>query len=193
MVSEHMLTVGCDPRNWQAHSKVFSLQLSLSKIPFTSLLFCAYSKIPFSETIPLSPFYHTKIRLMRPLQEVQDIGQPRPLRNEEDFTIHYDNGSYDGWKLRRLGEFEGFEEFPDWYDLGKLPLWNLSNYGSCQYLRSRYRRKTETWNIRTQSFCQENLKAGDINYGMIAHGNDKSRNTAIHDVIARLCYCTVLS
>ena len=22
-----------------------------------------------------------------------------------------------------------------------------------------------------------------------AHGNDKSRNTNIHDVIARLCYC----
>ena len=26
MVSEHMLTVGRDPRNWQAHSKDFSLQ-----------------------------------------------------------------------------------------------------------------------------------------------------------------------
>ena len=51
------------------------------------------------------------------------------------------------------------------------------------------RRKTGTWSIRTQSFCQENPKAGDINYGMIAHGNGKSRNTAIHEVIARLCYC----
>ena len=28
-----------------------------------------------------------KIRLMRPLQEVQDIGQLRPLWNEEDFTV----------------------------------------------------------------------------------------------------------
>ena len=79
MVSEHMLTVGRDPRNWQAHSKDFSLQLSLSKRSFTSLLFWAYSKIPFSETIHLSPFDHTKIRLMRPLQEVQDIGQLRPF------------------------------------------------------------------------------------------------------------------
>ena len=52
-----------------------------------------------------------------------------------------------------------------------------------------YRKKTGTWIIRTQSFCQENPKAGDINYGEIAHGNDKSRNTDIHDVIARLCYC----
>ena len=51
-----------------------------------------------------------------------------------------------------------------------------------------YRRKTGTWSIRTQSFCQENPKAGDINYGMIAHGNDKGRNTAIHGIIARLCY-----
>ena len=51
-----------------------------------------------------------------------------------------------------------------------------------------YRRKTGTWSIRTQKFCQENPKAGDINYGMIAHGNDKRRNTAIHDAIDRLCY-----
>jgi hypothetical protein len=51
------------------------------------------------------------------------------------------------------------------------------------------RRKTGTWSFKTQSFCQENPKAEDINYGMIAHGNDKGRNMAIHDVIARLCYC----
>ena len=30
-------------------------------------------------------------------------------------------------------------------------------------------------------------KTGDMNYGMIAHGNDKGRNTAIHGIIARLC------
>ena len=52
-----------------------------------------------------------------------------------------------------------------------------------------YRRKTETRSMRTQSFVKENPKAGDINYGMIAHGNDKSRNMVICDVIARLCYC----
>ena len=51
------------------------------------------------------------------------------------------------------------------------------------------RRKTGTWSVKTQSFCQENPKAGDINYGMIAHGKDMGINTAIHDVIARLCYC----
>ena len=48
-----------------------------------------------------------------------------------------------------------------------------------------YQRKTGTWSIRTQSFCQENPKTGDINYGMKAHGS----NTANHGVIARLCYC----
>ena len=52
-----------------------------------------------------------------------------------------------------------------------------------------YRRNTETRSMRTRSFVKEDPKVGDINYGMIAHGNDKSRNTAIHDVIARLCYC----
>ena len=51
------------------------------------------------------------------------------------------------------------------------------------------RRKTETWSVKTQSFFQENPKAEDINYGMIAHGNDMGINTAIHNVIARLCYC----
>ena len=67
-------------------------------------------------------------------------------------------------------------------ELGRL--WKLS------ILESKvYRRKTETWRVRNSKFCQGNPKAGDINYGMIAHGNDKSRNTAIHDVIARLCYC----
>ena len=137
MVSEHMLTIGRDPRNWQAHRKDFSLQLSLSKRSFTSLLFWAYSKIPFLvRPYPFS-LLTTKIRLMRPLQEVQDIGQVRSFRNEEDFTVHYNNGNYNSWRLRRLGEFEGSEEFPDWYDLGRLPLWNLSDYWSCQYPRSR--------------------------------------------------------
>ena len=31
---------------------------------------------------------------------------------------------------RRQVEFEGSEEFPDLYDLGRLPLWNLADYGS---------------------------------------------------------------
>ena len=56
-----------------------------------------------------------------------------------------------------------------------------------------YRRMTGTWSIRTQSFCQENPKARDINYGMIAHGNDKGRNTVIRDVIAVDAIVTVLS
>ena len=51
------------------------------------------------------------------------------------------------------------------------------------------RRKTGTWSVKTQGFCQENPKPGDINYGMIAHGNDMGINTTIQDVIARLCYC----
>ena len=55
-----------------------------------------------------------------------------------------------------------------------------------------YRRKTETWSIRTQSFCQENPKAEDINYGMIAHGNDKGRNTVIRGVITAGAIVTML-
>ena len=51
-----------------------------------------------------------------------------------------------------------------------------------------YWRKTGTWSIRKQSFVKENPKAGDINYGMIAHVNDMGIDTAIRDVIARLCH-----
>ena len=79
MVSEHMLTVGRDPRNWQAHRKDFSLQLSFQKdlLPlFSSELIQIFL---FSETIPFSPFDPLKIRLMRPLQGGLDIGQLRPF------------------------------------------------------------------------------------------------------------------
>ena len=46
-----------------------------------------------------------------------------------------------------------------------------------------YRRKTGTWSIRTQSFVKKTQRQ-EISTGKIAHGNDKSKNTAIHDVIA---------
>ena len=184
MVSEHMLTVGRDPRNWQAHSKDFSLQLSLSKRPFTSLLFWAYSKYPFLvRPYPFS-LLTTKIRLMRPLQEVQDIEQVRSFRNEEDFTVHYNNWNNNGWRLWIL-EFEGSKEFPDLYDLGRLPLWNLTDYGSSQYPRSRCIGER----LKHGALELKGFNGGDINYGMIAHGNGKGRNTAIHEVIIRLCYC----
>ena len=87
MVSEHMLTVGHDPRNWQAHRKDFLYNFIFQKdlLPlFSSELIQIF---PFSDTIPL-PLLTTKIRLRRPLQEGQDIGQPRPRRNEEYFTEH---------------------------------------------------------------------------------------------------------
>ena len=76
MVSEHMLTVGRDPRNWQAHRKDFLYNFIFFKdiLPlFSSELIQIF---PFSETkYPFPLFDHTKIQLMRPLQEVQDIRQ----------------------------------------------------------------------------------------------------------------------
>ena len=48
------------------------------------------------------------------------------------------------------------------------------------------RRKTGTWSVKTQSFCQENPKTGDINYGMKAHGSNMGIDTADHGVITRL-------
>ena len=88
MVLEHMLTVGRDPRKWQAHRKDFFSTTFFSKESFTFFSSELIQIFPFSDTIPLSPFDHSKIRLMRPLQEVQDIGQPRPLWNEEYFIEH---------------------------------------------------------------------------------------------------------
>ena len=89
-----MLTIGRDPRNWQAIAKIFLYNFPFQKdfLPlFSSELI---QKIPFSATIPFFPFDHSRIRLMRPLQEVQDIGQLILLRNEEDFTMQ--------WKLQQL-------------------------------------------------------------------------------------------
>ena len=86
---------------------------------------------------------------------------------------------------RRQGEFEGSEEFPDLYDLGRLPLWNLADYGSCQYPRSRCVGERVEHGALELKVLSRNPKAGDINYGMIAHGNDMGINTAIRDVIAR--------
>ena len=71
-------------------------------------------------------------------------------------------------------------------ELGRL--WNLS----IPKIKV-YRRKTETRSMRTRSFVKENPKAGDINYGMIAHGNDKGRNTVIRDVITIDTMVTELS
>ena len=90
-------------------------------------------------------------------------------------------------KTRRIG---GSVESLDLYDLGMLPLWNLADYGSCQCPRSRcVGERPEHVELRTQGFVKENPKAGYINYGEIAHGNDKRTTIAIHEVIARLCYC----
>ena len=64
-------------------------------------------------------------------------------------------------------------------------------YGTCQTIKAVNTRDQgvleKDWNMEHQNsnFCQENPKAGDINYGMIAHRNDKRRNTVIRDVIAR--------
>mgnify|MGYP005822411835 CR=1 FL=1 len=75
------------------------------------------------------------------------------------------------------------------YDLGMATLMEVGRLWKPSMPEIKvYRRKTGTWSIRKQSFVKENPKAGDIHYGEIAHGNDKDRNTAIHEVIAHLCY-----
>ena len=76
------------------------------------------------------------------------------------------------------------------YDLGRLPLWNLADYGSRQCPRPRcIGERPKHGELETQSFVKENPKTGDISYGMKAHGSNMGIDTAIHDVIARLCYC----
>ena len=77
-------------------AKIFLYNFPFQKDLLPLFSFELIQKIPFRETISLSPFDHSKIRLMRPLQEVQDIGQLRSLRNEEDFIVHYNNGNYNG-------------------------------------------------------------------------------------------------
>ena len=93
-------------------------------------------------------------------------------------------------KTRRIG---GSEEFPDLCDLGRLPLWNLADYGSCQYPRSRcIGERPKHGELRTQSFVKKTLRQ-EISTGKIAHGNDKGRNTVIRDVITIDTVVTELS
>ena len=79
-----------------------------------------------------------------------------------------------------LNQRQLYEDFPcglalmDLVRLLKLPIREIK---VCQ-------KKTGTWSVKTQIFGhQENPKAGDINYGMIAHGRDMGINMAIHDAI----------
>ena len=59
-------------------AKIFLYNFPFQKIFYLSSLLSLF-KILFSETIPFSPIDHSKIRLMRPLQEVQDIRPVRPF------------------------------------------------------------------------------------------------------------------
>ena len=56
-----------------------------------------------------------------------------------------------------------------------------------------YRRKTGTWSIRTQSYCQENPKTGDINYGMKAHGSNMGIDTDMMVLLPAYAIVTMLS
>ena len=85
------------------------------------------------------------------------------------------------------------KNFQIWYDQGRLPLWNLADHGSCQYPRSRCIGERPKHGALELKFCQENPKAGDINYGIKVHGNDKSRSTAIQGVITRYAIVTMRS
>ena len=139
--------------------RFFSTTFPFKKIFYLSSLLSLFKYSLLVRPYPPFSLLTTKIWLLRPLQEVQDIGQLRPLWNEEDFTVHCNNGNHGYWRFRRLGEFEGFEEFPDLYDLGRLPLWNLADYGSCQYPRSRcIGERPEHGELETQSFVKKTLR-----------------------------------
>ena len=93
-------------------------------------------------------------------------------------------------KTPKTGRIEGSEELPDVYDLGRLPLWNLADYGSRQCPRSRcIGERPEHGALELKVFVKKNPKTGDINYGMKAHGSNMGIDTADHGVITRLCYC----
>ena len=146
-------------------------KIFLYNFPFRKDLLSLFSseliqKFPFSETISLFPLEHSKIQRMRPLQEVQDMGPLRPHQNEEDFTVYYNDGNYNGWRFRRLGEFEGPVEFSRFVWPRKAPLMELGRLRKPPIPEIKvYRRRTEHGELETSKFCEENLKVGDINYG----------------------------
>ena len=106
-------------------------KIILYNFPFQKDLLPVFSseliqKFPLVRPYPLFPFDLMKIRLTRPLQEVQDIGQLRPLWNEEYFPCIWIMETTTVEDQRQV-EFEGSKESLDLYDLGRLPLWNLSD------------------------------------------------------------------
>ena len=126
-----------DCRTWPLETgkpigKIFSKN-SFSKDLLLLFSYELIQKFLFSETIPFSSFYHST-----------DEATPRSTRYRTTETIRNEEYFPCIWisettmvEDRRQVEFEGSEEFPDLYDLGRLPLWNLTDYGSCQCPRSR--------------------------------------------------------
>ena len=155
MVSEHMLTVGRDPRNWQAHRKDFLKKTFLFKKIFYLSSFPSLIQIfPFSETIPSFLLDHSKIRRMRPLQEVQDIGQLRPFWNEEDFIVHNDNGKLQRLKTPKTGRIWRLWRIARCVWPRKVTLMELGRLWKPSMPEIKvYRRKTETWRVRNSKFC----------------------------------------
>ena len=126
-----------DCRTWPLETGKPIAKIFLYNFPFQKDLLPLFSSeliqiSPFSETIPPFPFW--------PHEDSTDETTPRStryrktetIRNEEDFTRHYDNGNYNCWRLWRLGEFEDSEEFSRFVwprkntlmELGRL--WKLS-------------------------------------------------------------------
>ena len=95
---------------------------------------------------------------MRPPQEVHDIRQVRPfgMKRILPYNMILETTIMKTLKTRIIG---GSEESPDLYDLGMLPLWNLADYGSCQYPRSRcIGERPEHGALELKVFCQETLR-----------------------------------
>ena len=60
---------------------------------------------------------------------------------------------------RRQVEFEGSEEFPDLYDLGRLTLMELGRLWKLSIPEIKvYRRKTGTWSIKGKVFVKKTLR-----------------------------------
>ena len=61
------------------------------------------------------------------------------------------------------------KNFQIWYDQGRLHLWNLKAVNTRDQGVLEKDLNMEHYNSK---FCQENPKAGDINYGIKVHVND---------------------
>ena len=148
MVSEHMLTVGRDPRNWQAHSKdFFSTTFPFNFFYLCSLLSLFKNSLLWDHT-PF-PFWPHEDSTNGTTLRSTGYRTTKTTSEWRVFSVHLNNGNYNGWRSktsrnRRLSRIPRFV-WPRKATLMKLVILLKLTIPEIKVCR----RKTRTWSVKT--------------------------------------------